>query len=265
MRASGPWEADVRTVEVESAISILVARVFEPRLTDVRTRIFELRFLPYVWVSPNGKPRRPNVCINLPLFWTWKESESDRSLLGIRTCCWNVRTDASWNRSFSIQWRVRTERYYVRTDDAGLSGVRTGWHVVRTDGTVDRWASGRDDTSSRQLTGNLKSSIFSAESFEKDLTSGIPVYSTFTYTSDFVQTQNEAKILTVMLIFWIFVYWKDFIFRYPALKILREDENVIYVNYRVFTWGTENIIHDILKLTWGLSLDRKALRFIHIA
>jgi hypothetical protein len=35
-------------------------------------------------------------------------------------------------------------------------------HVVRTDGTVDRWASELDDTSSGRLTGNLKSSIFYA-------------------------------------------------------------------------------------------------------
>jgi hypothetical protein len=35
-------------------------------------------------------------------------------------------------------------------------------HVVRTDGTVDKWASGRDDTSSGRLTGNLKSFIFFA-------------------------------------------------------------------------------------------------------
>jgi hypothetical protein len=35
-------------------------------------------------------------------------------------------------------------------------------HVVRTDGTVDRWTSGRDDTSSERLTGNLKSFIFFA-------------------------------------------------------------------------------------------------------
>jgi hypothetical protein len=35
-------------------------------------------------------------------------------------------------------------------------------HVVRTDGTVDIWASGWDDTSSGRLTGNLKSSIFFA-------------------------------------------------------------------------------------------------------
>jgi len=35
-------------------------------------------------------------------------------------------------------------------------------HVVRTDGTVDRWVSGWDNTSSGRLTGNLKSSIFYA-------------------------------------------------------------------------------------------------------
>jgi len=52
--------------------------------------------------------------------WTWKESEVNRSLMDVRTGCWDVRTDASWNRSFSIQWRVRT-------DDACLSGVWTVW------------------------------------------------------------------------------------------------------------------------------------------
>jgi hypothetical protein len=46
MCVSGPWEAVGRTVEVESAISTLVASASEPRLTDVRTVIFELRFLP---------------------------------------------------------------------------------------------------------------------------------------------------------------------------------------------------------------------------
>jgi hypothetical protein len=46
MRASGPREADVRTIEVESAISLTDERALEPMLTDVRTMIFELRFLP---------------------------------------------------------------------------------------------------------------------------------------------------------------------------------------------------------------------------
>jgi hypothetical protein len=46
MRASGPSEANVQTVEVESAISLTDERASEPWLTDVRKVIFELRFLP---------------------------------------------------------------------------------------------------------------------------------------------------------------------------------------------------------------------------
>jgi hypothetical protein len=46
--------------------------------------------------------------------------------------------------------------HFVRTDDAGLSGVRTGWHVVRTDGTVDRWVSGRDGSIVRTANKELE-------------------------------------------------------------------------------------------------------------
>jgi len=70
-------------------------------------------------------------------------------------------------------------------------------HVVRTDGTVDRWASGWDDTSSGRLTGNLKSSIFFAvQSLLKMIWQVESLFTTSLYISDFVQTQNEAKILT---------------------------------------------------------------------
>jgi hypothetical protein len=48
MRASGPCEVDVRMVEVESAISLTDECVSGPVLTDIRTVIFELRFLPYL-------------------------------------------------------------------------------------------------------------------------------------------------------------------------------------------------------------------------
>lgn len=47
------------------------------KLTDVRTVVFELRFLPYVWARLDGNPRRPDSYINLPLFelrkkiWSW--------------------------------------------------------------------------------------------------------------------------------------------------------------------------------------------------
>jgi hypothetical protein len=74
--------------------------------------------------------------IDLPFIGTWKESETIRVLRGVRTCWWNIRTDASWiepsqhsggsgRRDTSSGWMM-----------LGLSGVRTVWHVVRTDGTV---------------------------------------------------------------------------------------------------------------------------------
>jgi hypothetical protein len=132
-------------------------------------------------------------CINLPISWTWKEYEADRSLMDVRTGCWEVQTDASWNKSFSIQCRVRTERYVVQTDDDGLSGVRT-------DETVERWASERDNTSSRRLTGNLKSYIFFAvQSLLKMLWQVKFMFTASLHISDFVQTQNEVKILTVSI------------------------------------------------------------------
>jgi hypothetical protein len=152
--ASRPWQAVVRTVEVESAISLIVGRASGPRLTDVRTVIFELRFLPYVWARPDRNPHRPDGWSNLPLNWTWKECEAGRSLRGVRTGCWNVRMDASWNSSFSKQWRSERERTSSGQMMVGLSGVWMVWPFVRTDGIVDRWASRRDDMSSGQLTNN---------------------------------------------------------------------------------------------------------------
>jgi hypothetical protein len=126
-------------------------------------------------------------CINLPLFWIWKESEADWSLMDVRTGCWDVRTDASWNISISIQWRVRTEKYVVRTDKA-----------------VDRLTSGRDDASSGWLTGNLKSFIFFAvQSLLKMLWKVESLFTTSLHISDFVQTewgQNTNKL--PLLSFW---------------------------------------------------------------
>jgi hypothetical protein len=120
-------------------------------------------------------------CINLPIFWTWKESEADRSLM-------DVRTNASWNRSFSIQWMVRTDRHVVWTDDAGLSYVRT----------VDQWTDGCPDGITRRLDGwqgiwNLLSSV---QSLLKMLWQVESLFTAPLHISDFVQTQNEAKILT---------------------------------------------------------------------
>jgi hypothetical protein len=43
------------------------------KLTEIRTVVFELRFLPYVWGRPDGNPCCPDGCINLPLFELWKK------------------------------------------------------------------------------------------------------------------------------------------------------------------------------------------------
>jgi hypothetical protein len=138
-------------VEVELAISLIVERASGPRLTVVRTMIFELWFLPYVWTRPDGNPRRWDGWSNLPLNWTWKESEGNRSLRGVRTGCWDVRTDASWINSFSKQWRFRREVTSLGWMMLGLLGVRTVWHVIQTDGAVDRRASRRDGTIVRMV------------------------------------------------------------------------------------------------------------------
>jgi hypothetical protein len=46
--------------EVESAVTIYDAPASGPQLSDVRTVHFELRFLPYVDMHPDGIPHRPN-------------------------------------------------------------------------------------------------------------------------------------------------------------------------------------------------------------
>jgi hypothetical protein len=52
--------AVVQTVEVESAISFFDAHVSGPQLSDVRTVIFELRFLPYRDTRPDRIAHRPD-------------------------------------------------------------------------------------------------------------------------------------------------------------------------------------------------------------
>jgi hypothetical protein len=75
------------------------------------------------------------------------------------------------------------KRYVVRTDDAGLSGVRSWW-TCRSDG----WNSGQMGVRMGWhvvRTADKESEIFyllrSAESSENDLSSGIPIYRIFTH------------------------------------------------------------------------------------
>jgi hypothetical protein len=83
------------------------------------------------------------------------------------------------------------KRHVVRTDDTGLSGVRSGW-TRRPDG----WNSGLMGVWTGWhvvQTADRETEIFylfrSAESSENALTSGIPVYSIFTHKWFFPNTE----------------------------------------------------------------------------
>jgi hypothetical protein len=146
----------IRTAILQHAISISVMRVSGPQLSDVRTIIFELRFLPYEDARPDGIPHLPDSWLIFPFLEHGKKSETDRVLAGVRTCCWKVRTNASWHRNFSIQygvwteWTLRPEGWcwsvyrpdgMTRRSDgwnSGQMGVRTGW-LDRPDGWQGTW------------------------------------------------------------------------------------------------------------------------------
>jgi hypothetical protein len=170
------------------------------KLTDVRTVVFELRFLPYVWARPDGNPRRPDCCSNLPIYELGKNLKLGRTLDVIQTDCWVVRTDcwvvqmdASSHRSFSMQWRVQTEIHVVQADNAwsvwhpnGMArrpngwsyrqmSVRMRWHVI--------WMADREPI---LLTCNQ------CRISEILLNSGLPVKSIFTYKW-FCPKQNKAN------------------------------------------------------------------------
>jgi hypothetical protein len=84
--------------------------------TRVRTTVVR-RPDGYFWIEiltlrrrASGRiPHRPDGWLIFPFLELGKKSETDRVLGGVRTCCWNIRMDASWNRNFSIQYEVRTE------------------------------------------------------------------------------------------------------------------------------------------------------------
>jgi hypothetical protein len=80
-----------------------------------------------------------------------RKSEAYRSLDVVGTGCWDVQTDASWNRSFSMQWRVRTEIHVVQTNDA-----RSVWAFERygtSSGRMEQWTDERSDGMTRRPDG----------------------------------------------------------------------------------------------------------------
>jgi hypothetical protein len=91
---------------------------------------------------------------NLERFWDWSSTEKRPD--GLLRRPYGCKLD----RNFSTQWRVRTEVHVSGRMMLGLIGVRTVWHVVRTDGTVVRCASGQDGSIVRTTNRELKSSFF---------------------------------------------------------------------------------------------------------
>jgi len=133
MRASGPWEVDVRTVEVESAISLTDERVSEPMLIDFLMVIFELRFLPYLWARPDGKPHRPDGVSIFPY------SELGKNLKLIDHW-WTSRQAAEMSR----RMQAGTEAFWY-SGGSGRKDTSSGRMMMVC------LASGRYDTSSERM------------------------------------------------------------------------------------------------------------------
>jgi hypothetical protein len=102
-------------VEVESAISLTDERASGPMLTDVRTVIFELRFLPYVWVRPDGKPRRPDGVSIFPYLELGKNMK-------LIDHWWTFGRDAE--RSRRMQAGTKASRYSVGSGRKDTSSRR---------------------------------------------------------------------------------------------------------------------------------------------
>jgi len=178
MRASGPWEAVVRTVKVESTISILVARASRPRLTGVRTGYHIVRTV-----------GRSFLYWNLESIWDWSSTDRRPYVLLRRTDRWKL------DRTFSTQWRVQTEVYVIRTDDA--------WFEWRSDGMErrpDRWNSGQISVRTGWLDrpdGWQGIEIFTVQSVPRELWIVKSLFTaSFHIQVILSKTQNEAKILT---------------------------------------------------------------------
>jgi hypothetical protein len=107
--ASGPWGGDVRTVEVELAVTIYDAPTSGPQLLDVRMVHFELRFLPYRNTRPDGIPHLSDGWLIFPFLKLWKNQWTVRELIGVRTCCWNVRMEQAGTEASRYDVGVRME------------------------------------------------------------------------------------------------------------------------------------------------------------
>jgi hypothetical protein len=149
-------------------------------------------------VRPDRNPLRPDGDSKLPIFAFGKKIWSSIT---------ESRPDGLLNRLDGC----KLEQKLLDTEEGpdgnprhpdgwcfGLSGVRTVWHDVQTVGTMDRWASRRDDTSSERLAGNRFFLTFKQCRISGTLlNSGIPVKKHL-YIQVILSNQNEANYKLTM-------------------------------------------------------------------
>jgi len=145
MRASEPWRAGVRMVEVESTISILVARASRPRLTDVQTVIFELQILA-LWRHTSRRDTnivRTDVSIfpyselgkNLKLVDHWRSSgraaeTSKHMQAGTEASRYSIGSGLMWTPSrITRPDNEREPKTVLRTDSNGKTSTRCLWQT----------------------------------------------------------------------------------------------------------------------------------------
>jgi hypothetical protein len=123
---------------------------------------FWMRYLHYGWAHPDGNPHLQDSCSNLSISVFWKEIlKLGRTLSVVRTCYWNVRTDASWNSSKLLDIEEGPDGKF------SSSGRMMLWTIWRPDGISRRpdcWQGTR-----------FFWLVDCAESSESTLNSGIPV------------------------------------------------------------------------------------------
>jgi hypothetical protein len=108
--ASGPWTLTSGRLDFECMTCLMDERV--------RTGIHIVRTVVAIF---------PYLCLG-------KKSIADRTLSGVRTCCWNVRTDASWNNSKLLDTEEGPNGKFSSSEwmMLGQMSVRMVYHVIRT-------------------------------------------------------------------------------------------------------------------------------------
>jgi len=138
--------------------------------------------------------------------WNWiailalRRSASRRESTSSGQAAETFRTDASWNRSFSIQWRVRTEDHVVRIDDA-----RSVWASERygtSSGRMEQWTYGHPDGMERSSGRLTRNRLFWLQNLLKYFWIAESLVKQHLYIQVILSKQNEANHkLTICLLF----------------------------------------------------------------